>query len=65
MYAGVDVVVLNKIDLLPYLEFDCERYLGGVEALNPGLRKFRLSCRTGEGLEEWIAWLRQQVKTSR
>jgi hydrogenase nickel incorporation protein HypB len=61
MYAGVDAVVLNKIDLLPHLDFDCERFLRGVEALNPGLRKFRLSCRTGEGLDEWIAWLRQQA----
>jgi len=61
MYAGVDAIVLNKIDLLPHLEFDCERYLRGVEALNPGLRKFRLSCRTGEGLDEWIAWLRRQA----
>lgn len=65
MYAGVDVIVLNKIDLLPYLEFDSERFLRGVEALNPGLRKFRLSCRTGEGLEEWIAWLRHQAGENR
>lgn len=65
MYAGVDVIVLNKIDLLPYLEFDSGRFLRGVEALNPGLRKFRLSCRTGEGLEEWIAWLKHQVQARR
>lgn len=65
MYAGVDVVVLNKIDLLPYVGFDCERFLRGVEALNPGLRHFRVSCRTGEGLEEWIAWLKQQVRAAR
>jgi hydrogenase nickel incorporation protein HypB len=65
MYAGVDVVVLNKIDLLPYVSFDCERFLRGVEALNPGLRHFRVSCRTGEGLEEWIAWLKQQVRAGR
>ncbi len=65
MYAGVDVVVLNKIDLLPYVEFDSERFLRGVEALNPGLRKFLVSCRTGEGLEEWTAWLKQQIRAGR
>lgn len=65
MYAGVDAIVLNKIDLLPYLEFDSERFLRGVEALNPGLRKFLLSCRTGEGLEVWIAWLKQEVEARR
>ncbi|MGQ9916051.1 MAG: hydrogenase nickel incorporation protein HypB [Bryobacteraceae bacterium] len=65
MYAGVDAIVLNKIDLLPYLEFDSGRFLRGVEALNPGLRKFLLSCRTGEGLEVWIAWLKQQVEARR
>jgi hydrogenase nickel incorporation protein HypB len=65
MYAGVDAVVLNKIDLLPYVEFDSERFLRGVEALNPGLRKFRVSCRTGEGVGEWIAWLREQITARR
>ncbi|MFZ5929397.1 MAG: hydrogenase nickel incorporation protein HypB [Acidobacteriota bacterium] len=65
MYAGVDVVVLNKIDLLPYVDFDCERFLRGVEALNPGLRHFRVSCRTGEGLGEWVAWLKDQIRARR
>ncbi|MGB9605987.1 MAG: hydrogenase nickel incorporation protein HypB [Bryobacteraceae bacterium] len=65
MYAGVDVLVLNKIDLLPYVDFDRERFLRGVEALNPGLRSFALSCRTGEGLEAWIEWLKAQARPER
>jgi hydrogenase nickel incorporation protein HypB len=65
MYAGVDVLVLNKIDLLPYVDFDRAKFLRGVEALNPGLRSFELSCRTGEGLEAWIAWLKQQAGAAR
>ncbi len=65
VYSGVDVLVLNKIDLLPHVAFDCGRFLRGVEALNPGLRHFLLSCRTGEGLEEWIGWLRQQTSGRR
>ena len=65
MYAGVDVLVLNKIDLLPYVDFDRERFLRGVEALNPGLRSFALSCRTGEGLEAWLEWLKAQARPAR
>ncbi|GIU75697.1 MAG: hydrogenase accessory protein HypB [Bryobacteraceae bacterium] len=65
MYAGVDVLVLNKIDLLPYVDFDRERFLRGVEALNSGLRSFALSCRTGEGLEAWLEWLKAQARPAR
>ncbi|MEJ2598174.1 MAG: hydrogenase nickel incorporation protein HypB [Anaerolineales bacterium] len=61
MYRGVDALVLNKIDLLPYVPFDMDYYLRGVEVLNPGVETFNLSCRTGEGLEAWIEWLLAQV----
>lgn len=57
MFKGVDALVINKIDLLPYLDFDMDRFRTGVEALNRGLVTFPLSCRTGEGLEAWIEWL--------
>ena len=62
MYRGVDALVLNKIDLLPYVPFDMDYFLRGVEVLNPGLVTFNLSCRTGEGLEAWLDWLLAQVK---
>ena len=52
VFVRADAVVITKIDLLPYVQFDSERFLRGVEALNHGLRHFRVSCRTGEGLEE-------------
>jgi hydrogenase nickel incorporation protein HypB len=61
MYAGVDVLVVNKIDLLPYVEFDMEYFQQGVEILNPGLITFELSCRTGAGLDGWLDWLRSHV----
>jgi hydrogenase nickel incorporation protein HypB len=61
MYRGVDALVLNKIDLLPYVPFDMDYFLRGVEALNPGIATFILSCRTGEGLEAWLDWLLSQV----
>jgi hydrogenase nickel incorporation protein HypB len=62
MYRGVDALVLNKIDLLPYVPFDLDYFLRGVEVLNPSLVTFNLSCRTGEGLEAWLDWLMAQVK---
>jgi len=57
MYRGVDALVINKTDLLPYVEFDMDYFQKGVEALNPGLITFQLSCRTGEGVGAWLDWL--------
>jgi hydrogenase nickel incorporation protein HypB len=61
MYRGVDALVLNKIDLLPYVPFDMDYFLRGVEVLNPGIATFKLSCRSGEGLDAWLSWLATQV----
>lgn len=57
MYRGVDVVLLNKIDLLPYIPFSVERFLHGVRVLNPDLVTFQLSALTGEGMDAWIEWI--------
>jgi hydrogenase nickel incorporation protein HypB len=57
MYQGVDALVINKIDLLPYVPFNMDYFRKGVEILNPGLITFQLSCKTGEGLENWINWI--------
>jgi hydrogenase nickel incorporation protein HypB len=57
MYRGVNALVINKIDLLPYINFKMDYFQRGVEALNPGLETFPLSCSTGEGLDAWIHWL--------
>jgi hydrogenase nickel incorporation protein HypB len=61
-YRGVDVLVINKIDLLPYVKFDMEYFRRGVAALNPGVLTFPLSCRTEEGVDAWIDWVREQVR---
>jgi hydrogenase nickel incorporation protein HypB len=61
MYRGVDALVINKIDLLPYIDFDMEYFQRGVEVLNPGLTTFPISCRTGEGLDSWLDWLLGQA----
>lgn len=57
MYRGVDALAINKIDLLPYVTFDMDYFRSGVEALNPGLVTFPLSCRSGEGLQAWLGWV--------
>ena len=64
-YRGVDALVINKIDLLPYVNFDMEYFRRGAAALNPGLVTFPLSCRTGEGLDAWIEWVIAQVEANR
>jgi len=61
MYRGVDVVVLNKIDVLDAFDFDVDYFRRGVEALNPGLTFFPLSCKTTEGMGAWLDWLREEV----
>jgi hydrogenase nickel incorporation protein HypB len=62
MFRGADVLLLNKIDYLAVQEFDIDYFRRGVEALNEGLTFFPVSCRTGEGLEAWYDWLREQVR---
>jgi hydrogenase nickel incorporation protein HypB len=65
MYRGVDVLVINKIDLLPYVDFDMRRFKDGVRTLNEGVRTFELSCRSGEGLDAWVAWIAGEVAAHR
>ena len=62
MYRGVDALVINKIDLLPYIDFKMDYFQQGVEILNPGLVTFPLSCRTGEGIEAWVDWLLENAR---
>jgi hydrogenase nickel incorporation protein HypB len=61
-YRGIDVLVINKMDLGPYVPFRMDYFRQGVELLNPGVLTIPLSCRTGEGLEPWLTWLRGQVQ---
>jgi hydrogenase nickel incorporation protein HypB len=63
MYRGVDALVINKIDLMPYVPFQMDYFRRGVELLNPGLVTFPLSCRTSEGLDEWLVWVRSAIKS--
>lgn len=58
MFAASKVCVINKIDLLPHLDFDLERCREYLQRVNPDLRVFCLSARSGEGMAPWLAWLR-------
>jgi len=62
IYRGVDALIINKTDLLPYITFDMDYFRRGVEMLNPGLVTFPLSCKTGEGLAAWAEWLEQAAR---
>ncbi len=61
MYQDVDALIINKIDLLPYIPFKMDYFRRGVEILSPDLVTFPLSCQTGEGLEDWIKWIVAQL----
>jgi hydrogenase nickel incorporation protein HypB len=57
MFRAADLMLLNKIDLLPYLSFDVERAIEFARRVNPNIEVLRLSATTGEGMEAWLAWL--------
>jgi hydrogenase nickel incorporation protein HypB len=57
MFRACELVVINKLDLLPYVDFDMERYLHHLDAVHPGVETIQLSARTGEGVEEFRSWL--------
>jgi len=61
-YRGVDALVINKVDLLPYVNVRMDYFQQGVQVLNPGVTTFPISCRTGEGLDAWVEWLIQNAK---
>lgn len=62
MFADADVVLLNKIDLLPHLNFNIDSFQKAVTGLNPKVRILPISCQTGEGLEAWFSWLEAGLK---
>jgi hydrogenase nickel incorporation protein HypB len=57
MFRAAEVVVVNKIDLLPHLDFDLDRFLANLTSVNPSAHVILASARTGEGVDEWCDWL--------
>jgi hydrogenase nickel incorporation protein HypB len=58
MFRAADLVLLNKIDLLPHVDFDLERAAANARSLNPAVEVLQVSARTGAGLDRWCRWLR-------
>ena len=61
MFSICDVLLINKIDVLPYFDFDIEKCKEYVHRLNPNIKVIPICARTGEGIEEWAQWLREQI----
>jgi len=57
MFEAADVIVLNKTDLIPYIDFDMNEFMKGVRVLSEKAEVFPISCRTGEGIKDLAAWL--------
>ena len=61
MFETVDVVLVNKIDLLPYLKFNLESFKKTVKSINGKVEIFPISCTSGEGVDRWVSWLLKQM----
>ncbi|MFZ2103720.1 MAG: hydrogenase nickel incorporation protein HypB [Oricola sp.] len=57
MFAASDLVLINKTDLLPHLDFDVEQAISNARKVNPAIKVLKVSARSGEGMEGWIAWI--------
>jgi hydrogenase nickel incorporation protein HypB len=57
MFRACELVLVNKIDLLPHLDYDLDRFLHHLDAVNPGVQPLLVSARTGEGVDDWRGWL--------
>ena len=57
MFRACELVLINKIDLLPHLDFDLEKFLYNLDAVNPGVDRILVSAKTGEGIDAWRDWL--------
>ena len=65
MFHESKVLLINKIDLLPYVDCSIEKIRKEALKINPHMIMFEISCKTGEGLEAWYAWLKQETKSRR
>jgi hydrogenase nickel incorporation protein HypB len=65
MFADSDAVLINKIDLQPYLDFNFDSFRKTVTGLNPDVTILPVSCKTGEGMADWFAWLESAVKSKK
>jgi hydrogenase nickel incorporation protein HypB len=62
MFRACELVLVNKIDLLPHLEFDLDKFMYHLDAVHPGVERLLVSARTGEGVDGWRDWLERVVR---
>ena len=62
MFRAADLLVLNKIDLLPHVDFDVDAAIGYARRVRPGIEAILVSARTGEGFADWLAWLERGIR---
>lgn len=61
MFVDADVILLNKIDVLPYFDFKLDTFAGIISGLNPSAKVFPISAKTGEGLDRWFSWIEETM----
>jgi hydrogenase nickel incorporation protein HypB len=61
MFRECDAAILNKIDLLPYLDYDAVEAVKNIRQIHPDMPIFEMSSQTKEGMAPWLDWLKQQV----
>ena len=64
IFVDADAVIINKMDLLPHVDFNIAEFRRSITGLNPKVEVFQLSCKTGEGVDRWCSWILEQVKTN-
>jgi hydrogenase nickel incorporation protein HypB len=65
MFRTCELVLINKIDLLPHLDFDLDRFLDNLDQVHPGVERLQVSARTGDGVQEWREWLARVPERAR
>ena len=61
MYRACELVLINKIDLIEHVDFDLDKFLHYIDHVHPGMKHMLVSAKTGEGMEQWVQWLRDRV----
>ena len=62
MFKESTALIINKTDLMPYVNFDMEKAVKDAMSINPDLNVFKVSCKTGEGLDKWVSWMTSQIE---
>jgi len=64
IFIDADAVIVNKMDLLPHVDFDIDGFRSSIGGLNPKAEIFQLSCKTGEGVDKWCSWVSEQIEAN-